>query len=29
MYDYDNVHVGTDSNGTKNVIFADGHAAPL
>ena len=29
MYDYDNVHLGADTNGTKNVIFADGHAAPL
>ena len=28
MYDYENFHVG-GTNGVKNVIFADGHVAPL
>ncbi len=29
MYDYDNVHTGKRGLTTKNVIFADGHVAPL
>jgi prepilin-type N-terminal cleavage/methylation domain-containing protein/prepilin-type processing-associated H-X9-DG protein len=29
MFDYDNVHIGRDSNGTKNALYADGHVAPL
>ena len=29
MYDYDNFHIGKDGNGTKNVLFADGHVAPI
>ncbi|MEI8315868.1 MAG: hypothetical protein WCG79_10515 [Verrucomicrobiota bacterium] len=29
MYDYENVHLGNGTNSTKNVIFADGHIAPL
>jgi len=29
MFDYDNVHIGGDSNGTKNALYADGHVAPL
>jgi prepilin-type N-terminal cleavage/methylation domain-containing protein/prepilin-type processing-associated H-X9-DG protein len=28
MYDYENVHTGS-SNGTKNVLFGDGHVAPI
>lgn len=29
MYDYENVHPGGTGGATKNVIFADGHVAPL
>jgi prepilin-type N-terminal cleavage/methylation domain-containing protein/prepilin-type processing-associated H-X9-DG protein len=29
MYDYENFHIGKDGNGTKNVLFADGHVGPL
>ena len=29
MFDYENVHMGGDSNGTKNALYADGHVAPL
>jgi prepilin-type processing-associated H-X9-DG protein len=28
MYDYENFHTGS-SNGTKNVLFGDGHVAPI
>jgi len=29
MFDYENVHIGTDSNGTKNALYADGHVTKL
>jgi prepilin-type N-terminal cleavage/methylation domain-containing protein/prepilin-type processing-associated H-X9-DG protein len=29
MFDYENVHIGGDSNGTKNALYADGHVARL
>ena len=29
MFDYENVHIGADSNGTKNALYADGHVARL
>ena len=29
MYDYENFHIGKDGNGSKNILFADGHARLL
>ncbi|HUK84151.1 MAG TPA: type II secretion system protein [Verrucomicrobiae bacterium] len=29
MFDYENVHIGADSNGTKNALYADGHVDRL
>jgi prepilin-type N-terminal cleavage/methylation domain-containing protein/prepilin-type processing-associated H-X9-DG protein len=29
MFDYENVHIGADANGTKNALYADGHVDRL